>query len=256
MSILRSFIALFKGFQLCLFESRIRRLAVRPWLIGAGVYIASCAAAYYAHDPLLQRIAGEPQGFLAHMLYYLARILLPLFLIILSMVATMMTVMIFASVFQTAIAVNVLQHLGASLPQDKSGLSGIVSETSRTVFTELVKALWLYPCILLSLVLGLIPFFAPVSLLLAAWLLAYNFIDIVLDVFRAGAAGRLWFSLRHGVVVICFGLSLTILWAIPLLGLFLPPVAVAGAAWLLHETGLLKRYSDEETRKWNTKNGS
>jgi uncharacterized protein involved in cysteine biosynthesis len=246
--------AIFKGFGYCLFNNSVRRLAIWPWLIGLFCYILSLGGAIYLHPLLLQFLIGEPSGFWRTVLYYLVWLLSAALLLVVAGLITVMLVMVFASVFQTAIAANVLKELGRKTPPEIPGFKGLMKETIRTVRVETFKLLWLLPVFAVVLIAGLIPVFAPIALLLGAWLLAYQFLDVVLDLYKLNTRARIMFAVRNLPLVTCFGLSLTVCWAIPLVGVLLAPVAVAAAAWLLSETKLLDLVEQRQLVKTNESN--
>lgn len=236
---IKAFFALFKGLHFCFSHKRIRRLAIWPWLLGAVIYIAAMVGAYYSHAPVLEMIADSPEGFLSYLWYGLAWLLVGGLLLIAALLLTVVIVMVFTGVFQTAIALETLKAIGADVPLEEAGVKAVLKETSRTILTESVKLVWLLPLILLSIVIGFIPLLTPFALILGGWLLAYQFIDVVLDVYRIRASRRIRFAARHGLLLVCFGLGLVFVSIVPFVGLFIPPIATAGAAWLLSETGLL-----------------
>ena len=231
--------AIIKGLGLCLGDKKVRRLAMIPWGFGAVCYIGSVYAAYRTHPILLKWAVGEPSGFWMWLLYGLAWLLFGVLLLVATLLISMTLVIVFTSVFQTDITIAVLQSLGRSMPEMPGGVRGALSESSRAVAVEAAKLLWLVPLMGLLLIVGLIPLLTPFALALGAWLLAYQFVDIVLDVYRLTARGRFRFAKENTLLLIFFGGSLSAFWAVPLLGILLPPAAVAGAAWLLSETNLL-----------------
>jgi uncharacterized protein involved in cysteine biosynthesis len=239
MKLAKSCTALFHGLRFCFTVSTVRSLALWPWFLGLVTYVASVVTAYYCHSLILQSMIEAPQGFWGSALYSAAWVLVAFFLLVGTLIVSVVVVLILTSVFQTAIAARVLLHLGRQVPEETPGLKGIVKEAARSVAVESLKLLWLLPLFLLLFLVGLIPIFTPFAIILAAWLLAFQFVDITLDIYRISSGGRFRFCLRHALPLTCFGLTLTVFWAIPLLGWVLPPAASAAAAWLLSETNLL-----------------
>ena len=240
MNAVKAFIAVFQGFGFCLSKQQIRRLALWPWAIGALVYVAVAVGAVYSHSPLLGMLVSEPTGFISHVLYWLAWLLVSGLLLVGTLLLTVIIVMIFTGVFQTAIATETLKTIGAAVPEDESGVKATLKETGRTILTESAKLIWLVPLICLTFVIGLIPLMTPIALVMGAWLLAYQFVDVVLDVYRIKTRARISFGMRHGVLLVSFGLGLAACAIIPFVGLLIPPVATSGAAWFIHESGLLE----------------
>lgn len=129
--------------------------------------------------------------------------------------------------------------LNEQIPEDTPGLKGIAHEAGRTITVESLKLLWLIPLFIILFILGLVPLLTPFAVLLASWLLAFQFVDITLDIFRLKSSERLRFCIKYALPITLYGLSLTVLWAIPFVGWVLPPAACAGAAWLLSSMGLI-----------------
>lgn len=238
MSMLRPFFALFKGFQICFFNSQVRRLAVWPWLLGAISYLGSLYGAYMFHPRFMSWLGAVPDGFFQYLKYGFLWIAVTLTLIMVAIAFSVVLVLIFTSAFQSAIARATLVAHGVSI--DVSEL-GTLAEASRTIFTESKKLIILIPLMVLLFVSGLIPFFAPIALLCGACLLAYQFVDVVLDIFHLAIRQRLRFACANWLHLVCFGLVLGLFWAIPFLGILLSPLATAGAAWFLSEPKFLNQ---------------
>jgi CysZ protein len=240
MKYFRALIAVIHGLKSCLLDSQLRSLAIKPWLIGMVCYLGSAVASYFLHGYLLDRIVGTPDGFWSYLSYLGIWLAIAAMLLVFTLLVSIALIMIFAGVFQTAIARKVLTDHGITVPPEDSGIKGTVKETTRTVITETLKLLWLGPLLIFAALIGIIPFLAPVAIVMASWLLAYQFIDIALDVLRWSALKRAGFSIKNSLLLVCFGLTLTLLWAIPFVGFLIPPAAVAGASWLLAKADVLK----------------
>ncbi|MFN8390558.1 MAG: EI24 domain-containing protein [Bdellovibrionota bacterium] len=233
MKIFRATTAIFHGLRIVLSERSVRSLAVRPWAIGFVSYCLTCFGAIRAHAPLVHWMAGDPTSVGTTILHAGAWILSALLLLVGSMIVSISIVLVLAGLFQSAIAAAVLVHLGSIPPETGDSFLDLAGETGRSILVELKKLIWLLPLMSLAFVLGFIPLLSPFALLVAAWLLAYQFVDTVLDLFKLGAGDRLRFATRHAPLLIVFGAVLTLCWAVPFLGIILAPAASAGAAWLL-----------------------
>lgn len=225
-----AFSALFHGLRYCFTDSHVRKLAIKPWLIGALGYIGTLYGAYRAHSPILNWIFGDPTGVWQNVLYAGTWLLVGLLLLAGSVVVTIGLVMVLAGVFQTAIAIAVLNSRNVIPPKDEASL---FAETARTMLVETGKLLILVPLSIFALVIGFFPLFVPIALILTSWLLAYQFVDVVLDIYRIPVRERIGFARRNFGTFVCFGVTLTVCWAIPFVGLFLAPAAAAGAAWMM-----------------------
>ena len=225
--------ALLQGFNLCLFDSKIRRLCLWPWVVGFVSYFSTITAAFYAHAPILNWVAPVQTGFWQNIWHYCVWLLVALLLLVASTFVAIIVTLILTAVFEEGIIAGVNAKLGVSGREEAAGFSGTVRSATSSIVGELIKLIWVLPLGCLLLIAGFIPLLAPVALILGAWLLAYQFLDVTLYMRGLGVLERVRFSLRHFVQVTTFGLTLSLVWAIPLLGIFLTPIAVAAAAWFL-----------------------
>lgn len=239
MKIAKPFTSIPRAFLIILGSRDILRLALWPWIVGALCYLLTGLSAIYLYTPLLYNLMHTPQNWWQAIIYFLLKIGLVILLFSTSLLLSITLVLILTSVFQTAIVEKTLSSLGRAYPGQNSGAKAIAKESLRTILVESIKLIWLLPLMLLCLIMGLIPLLTPFAIILAAWLLAFQFIDVVLDLYRLPIRKRFGFCRRHFFTVLGFGLSLTLLWAIPLLGILIPPVAAAAAGLMLHELGLI-----------------
>jgi len=229
--------ALVQGAKLCLLRADIRKLAVWPWLIGLFTYFSSLYGVYAIHGRVMSWAAHSPSGIFEHLKYGFVWLGVTGLLLFSAVALSFCLVLIFTSAFQTSIAKASLTAHNVELPPSELGL---LEEASRTILVESRKLILLLPSMILVFVAGFIPLLAPFAIILGAWLLAFQFVDIVLDIFRLSARDRLAFARGNFISLVCFGLVLGILWAIPFVGIFLAPAATAGAAWFLSEPEFLK----------------
>ncbi len=232
--------SLFSAFGLCLFDTRYRSLAIKPWLIGLAVYFGALTGAYYAHGPLLRWAVADPTGYWSWIIYLLVWVAVTFGLLVSSMIVSVAVIMVFSSLFQTGLVKVTLTDLGVPFPPDPPGVHGTIKEAARTIYVESAKLLWIAPLGLLAFVTGLLPILLPLTVLLISWLLAYQFTDVVLDVLKVPPFRRLRLAMKNPGTMIWFGLGLAALWAIPFLGFLLPPVAAVAAARYLNGAGFLK----------------
>lgn len=232
----RAMYAVVHGLRLSFTDPQIRGLSIRPWLIGILTYIGTLAGAVMLHGPVLSRVVSSPAGFWGHLLYGLAWTAVAGVLLMMSVFVSIVLIMVFASLYQGRIAVKALARRGVPVPPEAEGLAGLISEGRRSVVNESVKLLWLLPLGVLVFALGFIPILLPFTLFIGAWLLGYQFLDVVLDVMLVPARGRLAMAMKSPLVVVSFGGTLALLWVVPLLGILLAPAAVAGAASLIEAT--------------------
>lgn len=232
-------IAPFVGIALCFKNKELRRLATWPWLIGTLSYIATVTTAYYAFPYIYEYLDIDSTGRFTSLANWGIWLLTSFTLLLLTLVVSLILVLLLSGFFQTSIAIKVLELKGVEVPPEAS----IASEATRTVFNEALKLLWVVPLALLIFIFGLIPFLTPIALTLGAWILSYQFVDIVLDSLKLSATKRFRFSIKHSLKLILFGFILAFCWAVPFLGIILMPCATAATAWLLAESNLLEGIS-------------
>lgn len=242
---IQSLVAVFIGLKLCLTNAKIFRLALWPWSIGLLSYCICLYVAFSYHSEIMALITSPTTDYWGTIWYYLAWFLVSLALLLVCSSISLVMVMTLGSVFQSSIAREVIQLSTFSVPAE----AGVLGELGRSIKIEGLKLLWILPLAIFIFIVALIPILTPLAIALGAWLLGYQFLDTALDIFHLGLRQRIGFALRNGLSVILFGLSLSLLFSIPFLGLFVMPAAVAGAAWLLVHTesgsAELKRYLDK-----------
>lgn len=228
--------AIFHGFSLCFFNQNIRRLAVWPWLIGAFSAVFCFWGAFRLHPFLVAKVITTPEGWWEQFLYVLIYLGIGLILVCGVAISSLLLVTVFAGFFQSLIAHAVFRDSPFAIPVEGSGVSNTAREIGRTVSVEIVKLLWILPLMVVLFFIGIIPIFAPIAFILTAWLLAYQFIDVALDLHKLRVGTRLRFALKHWIPFSLFGMCFLALFFIPIVNLLIPPIAVASATWLLGKT--------------------
>lgn len=229
----KALLAPLNGLKLCLKNKELRKLAFWPFLISILIYFSTMTLAYFLFEPLLEyfKLSGTSSwtAFINKLIFLGTAALL----LVSSLFFSVISLFLSTSLYQSSIAKTALEILGEKLPDEEN----LAKETARTVITEIIKILWIAPLLLILFIAGFIPLLTPICLAAASWLLAYQFVDVALDIKRLGAGRRLAFSLRHASKLILFGGVLTICWSVPFLGIFLLPSAAAGASCLVAGIG-------------------
>ena len=239
-----------EGARLTVVSSTIRRYAMIPWGIAVLVY-GVAAAVFFSHlSDLITRFAGPVADKLGGALWYVfAFVGILVFCVALSFVC-LVIVLIFAGAYQSAIIAEVYRQVGKPQASLGEGLSAMLAETLRTAGREVVKLIWVVPLAVLAFLLGLVPFLAPIGLVLGAWLFGYQFVDAALDVRGAPVLRRLGYSVSHALPIVMFGAAFSLLSVIPLGLVFAIPAASAGAALLV---GSLEDRGTKESRLGETR---
>lgn len=227
----RAIAAPFVGLLLCLGTSSVRRLAVRPWLLGGVTYLVLLALAVPAHSVLLQAMIGTGQGVWHGLIWFVSWIFLAVVLFALAAVGSLIATLIFGAIWLSDIADAVLRSGGVALPPRSEDAVSVVRDSLRAGAGEAAKLLWIAPLAAVLLVAGFFPVLMPLSVIAGAWLLGYQVLDVVWERQSAGVLARLARAFREFVLVACFGGASAVFVAIPVFGLFCVPVLVAGGAW-------------------------
>ena len=222
--------ALWRGFQLCFFEPRVRTFALRPWGIGALVYLVSAIVALFLYDDFVALFIDAPNAWWEYIVAALVWILCGIALVAATLVLTLTTVTLFLGFLQSAVAVAVyeLQGIPTNPVTEHQGAKGLVRMTA----WEIGKTALLLFLLLISVIFAFFPLFLPLSVALAALVLSLESFDVALDAGGVAPRARIRFAFSNLITILVFGLLLTAIGAIPFAGFLLPPIAVAGAAVL------------------------
>ena len=231
-NISKAALALPWGIKSCLFNPELRRLAFFPWVLGLFAYFLTLIACYFIHPHLVAVYGVWSPGFISSLVYAFVWLGAGLLLLGAAVATSTVLVLIFSASVQSNIA------------RITFGLVGVpTAETSASIVssigTEAIKLVFLTPFLLISLLLGLMPLLIPLAVVLTAWLLAYQFVDIALELKNFSLKQRISFCIQHAPTIATYGLSLVIFWSVPFLGIFLAPAAVSGATWLINELEIL-----------------
>lgn len=219
------------GFQVCIFDPAIRKLCIKPWLIATISYLLFAGLAYTAYTPILNLLIEEPSGFLGTLWFYFIGTVLVFFLLACVILLSFVAVMIFASVYQIEIASKILEENDFDVSTNVN--QGLIKQTGKTALIELGKLFWLIPLGILILLLSFSTILTPLALILGAWVLAYEFMDVSLEALDFNFRRRFKFALKNFLPLTVFGLVLTLIWLIPFAGMLMIPIATASGAKLV-----------------------
>ncbi len=229
-------VAILRGLSLCLRDGEVRSLATRPILWGVLVYALAIVGAYFSHGWFVGLIAsGDPSGILGTIWYWTAWVLASVLLAVVMGIVAVVAVIAVSGPYQSAIARQVLIRRGIVVPEEAGGVTGVVREVGRTVGVEAGKLVRLLPVIVALPLLGFVPFLTPVVLVAGSWMLAFQFVDVVLDLFKVPVRERFAIARRRWLTVTLFGAGTATLFMVPFAGIVLAPAAAAGAATLFAE---------------------
>lgn len=225
----------FEGLRLVR-QPGLRQYVLIPLAINVVVLGIIMAYGFTQYDGLMQMITGwlpEWLAFLAGILTFLAAVIVFAFGIYLFTIVAN----IIASPFNAILAEKVEDHLRPGLERQSLNIALIVG---RSIAREISKLLYLLPRLLGLLVLSLIPLLnalAPFAwILFGAWMMAIQYADYGADNNQVSFSGLRTRMGQSKFQAILFGLVVYFLLAVPILNLFVIPVAVAGGTvfWVQH----------------------
>lgn len=225
----------FEGFRLVR-QPGLRRYVVIPLLINIVVLSAIMFYGMGQYDSLLATISGwlpDWLSFLAGIVSFLtAVIVFAIGIYLFTIIAN-----IIASPFNSLLSEKVEELLVPGLLRESPGILTILG---RSVAREVSKLLYLLPRLLGLLLFSVIPgvnAFAPLAwILFGAWMMAVQYADYGADNNQLSFPKLRDRLSQSKLQALLFGLIVYFLLAIPIVNLFLIPIAVAGGTvlWVKH----------------------
>lgn len=237
---LRSFLTLAVGLKLCLGE--FKKYCLIPWITGAVVYSLCLFFSYEKYSVIVEHLTPNTTGVLGWLLEKAAWIITAFIIFFFSTIISMTVVLITTCIYKGNIILGVLKIEKALIPIENTS---IASETIRVIVVELKKLFFLFPLYFLSFIFGLSGIFAIPAFLLSSFLLTFQFVDEVLDLYQVKALDRISFVVRNFFQLIGLGITLLLVFLIPFAGIFITPIAVAGTSWLLSEGQLQSQIKEK-----------
>ena len=125
--------AIIDGFKLCLFQANIRKLAIKPWLIGVVCYFLSLYVAYHTHGTVVSWLISDPSSWWTNILFYLVWFIAALILVIVSLIASVAIILVLSGFFQSSIALEVLKSYEIKIPEEDESIKGLAKEAGRSI---------------------------------------------------------------------------------------------------------------------------
>lgn len=223
-----------QGLRFAMARKRYMGLAAIPFVLTVVLFVGGFSLFAANSDRMLALVwspdQGQAAGALVGALYWLYAHVVKYLLYLLSFVLMYFLFMVTANI----LAAPLYDHIAGRLRREALGETGPTGAVDlslwRTVAEECKKAVFVVAAPLLLVfipVLGQI--LAP---LVAAWLLAYDFVDFSLCLDTPRFRDRLRFAFSRPLLLLGFGLPLLV----PVLNLFLYPFAILGSS-LLYQRG-------------------
>lgn len=231
-----AFLLILQGFKMLL-EPRLRPYVAIPILISAALF-GTVFTWCFMQIPELQAsfeswIQTNLWQWVASLFVYLSWLFWPIAIItglLLTSYTLVSVVNIIAAPFNALLSEKVEELLG--YPSDE-GMSFIAS-IPRTLFREIRKFVSTLKWLVLLLILLFFPVLNIVSLLIGAWLMAIQYLDIPADNHQLSFNDFLRILKTQPIKASSFGLSVMLISMLPLVNMVLVPAAICAATALWH----------------------
>lgn len=224
---------LFEGFSL-LNKPGIRAYVIFPLLANFLAFVALFYSFYrFALYSQGQFIAWLP-SWLAFTSYLLWPVIIVLALLCLIYGFTLLGNFI-AAPFNAFLSEAVEEHYGFPSNQQAFSAAYLMKVIYMSLWRELRKLLWSIKWWLLAFILSFIPVVNLLSLVIAAWLMAVQYLDYPADNHAVPFKQALRLFKQQGLNSLSFGGLTLLLSGIPLLNIFVMPAAVCAATILWHQ---------------------
>lgn len=236
---IKRFFLAFKSIFLALSDvmsnSKMFMMALRPWIIGFIVYLLTVTGSFFFQKTLIAQFVNEPNGPWSSILYGVAWIFVTILILLFSTIVSAVFMLVFSAVLQTRLVCASFQNLAIDIPPDQS----IVMEAGKAISFELVKLLWIIPITLTLIIVGLFPLLLPFTLTLMAWILGYQFYDLIFDIKKIPPFARFKMAIKDTLVILPFGFIVAILWSVPFVSIIFAPIVGIAMTRYLKDEGVL-----------------
>ena len=227
---------LLQGFKM-LIRPGLKRYVAMPIAISAVIF-GSLFTWVFMQIPVLQNrfemwINNNLWEWVASLFVYLSWLFWPIAIIsglLLTSYTLVSVVNIIAAPFNSLLSEKVEESLG--YPSDE-GISFMAS-IPRTIIREARKFISTLKWLVLLLVLLFFPFLNIFSLLIGAWLMAIQYMDIPADNHQLSFTDFLRILKKHSLKALAFGLSISLVSMLPLVNILLVPAAICAGTVLWH----------------------
>jgi len=229
---LSGFFAPWRGAKLILDSKRLMAVAALPALINTVIYLLIL----WLFGGWLFGVATSWASSLSSVFFVLAMIAVLFFFLLLIAIDGLMIALlarIFAAPFNDPLALATEKHLGIHTQKDKEG--GPVKQVFSTtvdILLEVKKVGILGAFAIVVSLLSLIPGVAIVTWPIASFFLSIDFLDYPLARRGYGIKSQFAYHRAHWSASLGFGVSLSLVVPVPILGFFFLPLAVVGGTEL------------------------
>lgn len=230
---------LWDGFKL-LTQPGIRRYAAVPVILGFCIFallFSWLSGQIPNQDSFEQWLDLHLWNWVASIASYLIWLIWPLFFItayFLVAYTAVSLINIIGAPFNGVLSEKAEQMWGYPSPQNNADLPAIIQSAPQAIWREIVKFINSLKWLALLLILLFFPLLNILSILIGAWLMAIQFLDIPADNHQLTFKEFL-IQLKQGQLsALLFGLSVFIISMIPLLNFIVVPAAICAATALWH----------------------
>lgn len=231
---------LLEGFKLLLHPG-LKRYVAGPLVVGfalfGSVFFWAASAVPQLQNQFELWIANNVWEWLASVLMYASWLFWPIFIIIayfLIAYTLVSVVNIIAAPFNALLSEKVEQVLGYPSADTPEGATAFMASIPRTLLREIRKFISTLKWLVLLFILLFIPFLNILSLLIGAWLMAIQYLDIPADNHQLSFMDFLKTLKTQKIKATAFGLTVMLVSLIPVLNLLLVPAAICASTVLWH----------------------
>lgn len=229
---------LLQGFGL-LFQPKIRHFVIWPLILNIFIFVALIYGAYtfglYAQQ--------ESLSLLPDWLSYISWLIWPvIFILVLLCLLYGFSVLanLIAAPFNAFLSEAVEEHYGF-IEAGQNSMQQLLLSIPASIGRELQKLLYSLPWWLLAFIVSFIPLLNILSLVIAAWLMAIQYMDYPADNHRIRFRKSLQLLRQRRLLLLPFGGSILLANLVPIINLLTMPAAVCAATVLWHQAGFQQK---------------
>lgn len=229
---------LLQGFQLLL-KPKIRHFVIWPLLLNSLVFVSLVYGAYHFGVHAQQQILEYLPSWLSYISWLIWPVIFLLTLLSLLYGFSVLANLI-AAPFNAFLSEAVEAHYGF-IEAGQSNVRQLLLSIPASIGRELQKLLYSLPWWLLAFIVSFIPLLNILSLVIAAWLMAIQYMDYPADNHHIRFKTSLQLLRQRRLLLLPFGGSILLANLVPIINLLTMPAAVCAATVLWHQAGFQQK---------------
>src|SRR5690554_129406 len=229
---------LLQGFRLLL-KPKIRHFVIWPLLLNILIFAGLVYGAYYLGLYAQQQSLAFLPSWLSYISWLIWPVIVLLVLLCLLYGFSVLANLI-AAPFNAFLSEAVEEHYGF-IEAGQSSIQQLLLSIPASIGRELQKLLYSLPWWLLAFVVSFVPILNILSLVIAAWLMAIQYMDYPADNHRIRFKTSLQLLRQRRLLLLPFGGSILLAGLVPIINLLTMPAAVCAATVLWHQAGFQQK---------------